>query len=225
MPADMVSHIFQVLSIAEHVQVARREARKVLERWGLDDELVATACLIVSELVTNVVRHAALLAPTAKVELSIDGAELTVSVADAHPFRPKALSAPHGAGGWGLALVKSIVEEACGSHDVVGDESTGGKAVIVRLPLVSIAGQASLLVEYPAGQAGVTRVLRGNRDDAQHSVPADRAALAETRGRWSPLSAHGHTQMLHLTIESADPDVRADRITAAASATCPRSPK
>ncbi|MBF9071744.1 ATP-binding protein [Streptacidiphilus fuscans] len=139
MSVDAMSHVFQVLSIAEHVPVARRETRKVLTGWGLDEALVDTACLIISELVTNVALHAALLSPTATVELSTDEAELTASVADAHPFRPKALPAPHGSGGWGLALVKGLVEEAHGSHEVVDDASTGGKAVVVRLPLAPAA--------------------------------------------------------------------------------------
>lgn len=139
MSTDAMIHVFQVLPIVEQVPLARRETRKVLEGWGLDDELVATSCLIVSELVTNVARHAAVLSPTAKVELGTDETELTVSVADAHPFRPKALPAPHGSGGWGLALVKGLVEEAGGSHDVVDDKETGGKAVVVHLPLVPAA--------------------------------------------------------------------------------------
>ncbi|MFG3227625.1 ATP-binding protein [Kitasatospora sp. NPDC048194] len=139
MSADALSHVFKVLSIDEHVPLARRETRKVLASWGLEGGLVEMSCLIVSELVTNVARHAALLSPTATVELGSDGAELTVSVADAHPYRPKALPAPHGTGGWGLALVKGLVEEVHGSHDVVDDASTGGKAVVVRLPLAPAA--------------------------------------------------------------------------------------
>ncbi|MFJ8475725.1 ATP-binding protein [Kitasatospora sp. NPDC094011] len=139
MATDTTSHEFKVLSTEEHVPVARRETRKILGSWGLDEEVVFTACLIVTELVTNVARHAAVLSPTAKVELSADAAELTLAVADAHPYRPKALPVPHESGGWGLALVKGLVEEAGGSHDVVGDDSTGGKSIVVHLPLAPAA--------------------------------------------------------------------------------------
>ncbi|WP_329486703.1 ATP-binding protein [Kitasatospora sp. NBC_01246] len=139
MSTSATSHVFQVLSTEEHIPVARRETRKVLVAWGLDEDLVFIACLIVTELVTNVARHAAVLSPTAKVELSADTAELTLVVTDAHPYRPKALPAPHGSGGWGLALVKGLVEEAHGSHDVVGDKATGGKSIVVQLPLVPAA--------------------------------------------------------------------------------------
>jgi anti-sigma regulatory factor (Ser/Thr protein kinase) len=135
--SSKVTHTFQVPSTDEHVPAARSETRKVLEDWGLDDELVATSCLIVTELVTNVVRHAARLSPTALIALSTDEAELTLSVADSHPFRPKALSAPHGSGGWGLALVKTLVEEARGTHDVVPDELTSGKCIVIRMPLAA----------------------------------------------------------------------------------------
>ncbi|MFJ6134952.1 ATP-binding protein [Kitasatospora sp. NPDC092286] len=86
---------------------------------------MATSCLSVSELVTNAARHAAVISPTVKVELSTDDTELTVSVADAHPFRPKALPAPNGSGGWGLALAKGLVEEAHGGRPGA-DEATAG---------------------------------------------------------------------------------------------------
>ncbi|MFE9426506.1 ATP-binding protein [Kitasatospora sp. NPDC006697] len=131
-----LSHSFHVVSADEHVPAARRETRNVLAAWGVDAEVAATACLIVTELVTNVVRHAARYSPTARVVLRADQGELTIAVADDHPFRPRALPAPHDSGGWGLALVKGLVEEAQGSHQVAADLDTGGKVIVIRLPLL-----------------------------------------------------------------------------------------
>ncbi|MFC5800761.1 ATP-binding protein [Streptomyces formicae] len=128
-------HEFQVVSTAEYVPFARRETAKVLSGWGLDAETVATACLIVTELVTNVVQHAAVLSPTAAVHLGIDAAALTLVVADAHPFKPKALPTAHDLGGRGLHLVKALVAEFHGSHEVTADETSGGKRIVIRLPL------------------------------------------------------------------------------------------
>ncbi|MET8623773.1 hypothetical protein ABZW30_08450 [Kitasatospora sp. NPDC004669] len=97
---------------------------------------------------------------------------------------------------------------------------------IRTLVAVSAAGQAALPVEHPADQAGVPLVLRGIREAAQHSVPDDLAtALTESGADWAVLPDHERAQMLHLITESADPQVRADRITAAVAAARTRSPK
>ena len=138
MASDANHHIFQVVSTAECVPPARRQTAAVLHGWGMSEDVVFTVCLIVTELVTNVARHAALLSPTATVSLTADREALTVSVADSHPLKPRALMAPHDLGGRGLHLVKALVEEVHGEHDVVADDATGGKAIIVRLPLAPV---------------------------------------------------------------------------------------
>ncbi|MGW3009671.1 ATP-binding protein [Streptomyces sp. NPDC001219] len=65
-------HDIQVISTAEHVPLARRETVKVLARWGMSEQVVDTACLIISELVTNVVQHATVLSPTATVSFAVE---------------------------------------------------------------------------------------------------------------------------------------------------------
>ncbi|MEV7778496.1 hypothetical protein [Kitasatospora sp. NPDC088351] len=94
------------------------------------------------------------------------------------------------------------------------------------LVAVSAAGQAALLVEHPTDQAGVPLVLRGIREAARHSVPDDlAAALARAGADWAVLPDHERAQMLHLITESADSQVRADRIAGAVVAARTRSPK
>ncbi|MEZ0092505.1 ATP-binding protein [Streptacidiphilus sp. EB129] len=130
-------HDLQVISMAEHVPLARRETVKVLAGWGMSGQVVDTARLIISELVTNVVQHAAVLSPTATVSFAVeDGAELVLAVADAHPFKPKPLPTAHDHGGRGLFLVNALVRELRGRAEVIPDTATGGKRIVVRLPLV-----------------------------------------------------------------------------------------
>ncbi|MEU0690119.1 ATP-binding protein [Streptomyces uncialis] len=131
-------HEFQVVSRVESVPRSRHETAKVLCGWGLAGDVVDTACLIVTELVANVVRHAALLSPTAGVCLTVDADALTLTVTDTHPFKPKPLPTAHDHGGRGLRIVSALVAEVHGSHDVVPDGANGGKRIVVRLPLAPL---------------------------------------------------------------------------------------
>ncbi len=101
----------------------------------MDDDVAHALLLIVSELVTNAVRHAALLSPELAVEVAIGAEWIRVSVEDAHPYRPKALEADHGrTGGRGLLLVREVTREAGGECDVEHTAS-GGKIIWAALPL------------------------------------------------------------------------------------------
>ncbi|MEU1516248.1 ATP-binding protein [Streptomyces sp. NPDC005811] len=133
-----VRHEFPVISTPGHVPLARHETAKVLTDWRLPDDLVDTSCLIITELVTNVVRHASVASPTATVTLAVEQAgDLVLAVADAHPFKPRPLLASHDFGGRGLHLVNALVREAGGNAAVVPDAATGGKHISICLPLSS----------------------------------------------------------------------------------------
>lgn len=104
------------------------------------DELMAGILLIVSELVTNSVRHAALLSPQVAIEIAVGPDWIRVGVEDDHPYRPKALEAEYAdTGGRGLLLVKAITTEAGGMCDVTHTE-TGGKVIWSLLPLPRAGG-------------------------------------------------------------------------------------
>jgi anti-sigma regulatory factor (Ser/Thr protein kinase) len=136
MSSTAMHHDFQVISTAEHVPLARHESAKVLASWGMSEQVVDTACLIISELVTNVVQHAAVLSPTATVTLAVEKeVGLMLTVADAHPLKPKPLPTAHDFGGRGLFLIDALVREVRGRADVVPDTTTGGKRIVIRLPL------------------------------------------------------------------------------------------
>jgi two-component sensor histidine kinase len=130
---------FAVPTKSEGAAAARRVAREVFVDWGLDlDEMmVDSAIVIISELVTNTAKHAALLCRQAEVTLALEYDCLSVAVHDRHPHRPKALLSPHpdDSGGWGLQLVRDLTAEVGGRTEVPADEDGGGKTVRVELPL------------------------------------------------------------------------------------------
>ncbi|MFI2907606.1 ATP-binding protein [Streptomyces sp. PDY-4] len=128
---------FTAPAVDASVPQARHAVRDLLLRQGVPvaDEVVQGLLLIVSELVTNAVRHAALLSPTLAVEVAVGAAWVRVSVEDNHPYRPTALETDHGrTGGRGLLLVREITREAGGTCNIE-HTSTGGKVVWAALPL------------------------------------------------------------------------------------------
>jgi anti-sigma regulatory factor (Ser/Thr protein kinase) len=128
---------FTAPAVDASVPQARHAVRDLLYRQGVpvSEDLVQGLLLIVSELVTNAVRHAALLSPMLAVEVAVGAEWVRVSVEDDHPYRPTALEADHGrTGGRGLLLVSEITREAGGVCDVEHTAS-GGKVIWAALPL------------------------------------------------------------------------------------------
>jgi anti-sigma regulatory factor (Ser/Thr protein kinase) len=97
------------------VPAARRLVAQLLSAWAAE-AFYDDAVLLVSELVTNVVRHVS--GPVLRVELALSGPGLHVAVVDASPVLPAA--APRGPqGGHGIGLVDALADrwgsERCGS--------------------------------------------------------------------------------------------------------------
>ncbi|MER5502567.1 MULTISPECIES: ATP-binding protein [unclassified Streptomyces] len=140
-PARPVSYegVWRFTAPAVDVSVprARHAVRDLLDRQGVpvDDDIAEGLLLIVSELVTNAVKHAALLSPELAVEVAVGEEWVRVSVEDNHPYRPTALETDHGqTGGRGLLLVREITREAGGACDVE-HTAGGGKIIWAALPL------------------------------------------------------------------------------------------
>lgn len=121
------------------VPAARAIAGQTLDAWGFarGDAVREAALLVLSELVTNSVRHAARLSPYIDVGLTLTDDELTVAVHDRHPHRPSAPRRPRpdGSGGWGLRLVMDLAAEQGGAMAVRADLDGPGKTVAACLPL------------------------------------------------------------------------------------------
>ncbi|MFD3727768.1 ATP-binding protein [Streptomyces sp. NPDC058671] len=93
---------------AKSVPLARRELRRVLERWEWG-AVEGAASLVLSELLTNAVRHGKV--PGREIETRfarVPGA-LRIEVHDASERRPLTALPVDGAdGGWGLPLVDTL---------------------------------------------------------------------------------------------------------------------
>ena len=130
---------FSLPSDPVSVPASRAIAGQTLDAWGFarDDSVRQTALLVISELVTNSVRHAARLSPQVDVGLSLTDRELTVAVHDHHPHHPSPLPEPRldGEGGWGLRLVTELAAESGGALAVRADRNGPGKTVAAHLPL------------------------------------------------------------------------------------------
>ncbi|GAA2424578.1 ATP-binding protein [Streptomyces macrosporus] len=121
------------------VPLARHAVRDLVRRRGVpvSDDLLHSLLLILSELVTNAVRHAALLSTEIGVEVAVGADWVRIGVEDGHPYRPTALAADPSqehTGGRGLLLVKATVAEAGGICEV-RQTASGGKEVWAVLPL------------------------------------------------------------------------------------------
>lgn len=121
---------------AKDVAGARAFTTMTLARWGLPHETVTVATLVVSELVTNAVRHTG---TTSDLLLSLHGGEVTVEVRDqGHSMVRSRRTGPDDESGRGLLLVDSLT-----SNWGVRTSAGEGKAVWCRLPSSETARSAT----------------------------------------------------------------------------------
>jgi anti-sigma regulatory factor (Ser/Thr protein kinase) len=113
------------------VGAARSEAGAQLARWGLE-EITFTTELLVSELVTNAIRHAQ---PPIQLRMILDGS-LTCEVSDGSNTAPHLRRAGrYDEGGRGLMLVSQLAERWGTRH------TKTGKTIWAQLPLPGTAGR------------------------------------------------------------------------------------
>ncbi|WP_433893350.1 ATP-binding protein [Streptomyces sp. CA-111067] len=90
------------------VPLARQELRAALAEWGRS-ELADAAELVLSELLTNSLQHAAGCGWDIETRLELDGAGVRLEVHDASEVRPRVRAAgDEDDGGRGLGLVDAI---------------------------------------------------------------------------------------------------------------------
>ena len=115
-----------------HAGHAREQTRQALCEWGLDQH-TDLAELVVSELVTNALRHGAGLI---EMRLSYADGELRVEIHDSGVGRP--VRQHVGADdecGRGLELLDGLIELHGGRRGVIDDDAGPGKTVYVELSL------------------------------------------------------------------------------------------
>ncbi|WJY48703.1 ATP-binding protein [Streptomyces chengbuensis] len=120
-------HAFCLPAVPAEVPGARRRAARVLREWGLREDGLHTAQLVISELVGNAVRHAVPHTTRATVRLTRTSATLTLTVHDGHPALPRLRFAtdPEQDGGRGLMIVDCLAREAGGALQIRRTPSRG----------------------------------------------------------------------------------------------------
>lgn len=128
-------HLLTLPTVPASVSLARQTGEYVYASWGINPghPVLGPALLILSELATNVVRHAAETSPAFDVTYASGGGVLAFAVHDRHPHQPDLveLAAPTG----GLAMVAEYTAELGGTATVRPDADRGGKNIWITLPL------------------------------------------------------------------------------------------
>ncbi|WP_241777929.1 ATP-binding protein [Streptomyces sp. CT34] len=124
-------HVFTVPVRPGAVRVARSEAATKLAEFGITPSslLSDAALLVVSELVANVLRHAADRSPTADVGVTVGAGQLVIGVADHDPRIPIVEGDAVGAG---LRTVAELTARFGGTLTVEPDWAGQGKDVLAR---------------------------------------------------------------------------------------------
>lgn len=128
-------HVLTMPTEPAAVAVARRTAEQAYAGWGINPghSVMGPALLVVSELVTNAVRHAAGVSPTVDVIYAAGAGVLAFAVHDRHPYQPDLIRLARPAGG--LAMVVEVTAERGGTATVQSDADGGGKSVWITLPV------------------------------------------------------------------------------------------
>ncbi|MCH5674833.1 ATP-binding protein [Streptomyces gilvus] len=130
-------HVLTLPTEPSAVRIARETAEQALVEWGigLRHPAVGPALLILSELVTNSVRHAAISSPTLTVIYAAGRGCLAFGVHDRHPYQPPLYGSISGTGSGGLATVMELVLGLDGTAVVRADADGKGKSIWITLPL------------------------------------------------------------------------------------------
>ncbi|MCX5343089.1 ATP-binding protein [Streptomyces atratus] len=129
-------HVLTLPAMGAAVRTARETTEQVLVEWGvsLRHPSVDPVLLILSELVTNSVRHAAVLSPTVTVLYAAGRDAFAFGVHDRHPYEP-ALHGPATGTGGGLATVVELTLGLGGTTAVRKDADGRGKSIWITVPL------------------------------------------------------------------------------------------
>ncbi|MEU8911317.1 ATP-binding protein [Streptomyces mirabilis] len=130
-------HVLTLPTMPSAVRMARETAEQALAEWGISlrHPSVDPALLILGELVTNTVRHAADLSPQLTVIYAAGKDRLAFAVHDRHPYQPALYGGVTQTGGGGLGTVMELTLGLGGTAVVRSDADGQGKSIWITLPL------------------------------------------------------------------------------------------
>ncbi|MEU8435229.1 ATP-binding protein [Streptomyces sp. NPDC029216] len=130
-------HVLTVPATGSAVRIARETTELVLVECGVGLRHPSTgpALLILSELVTNAIRHAAAVTPMITVTYAHGPGVFAFAVHDRHPYQPPLFGALATAPGSGLATVAEMTTGLGGTAVTRGDADGRGKSIWITLPL------------------------------------------------------------------------------------------
>ncbi|MEV0781676.1 ATP-binding protein [Streptomyces sp. NPDC050423] len=131
-------HVLTLPAMGSAVRIARETTEQVLTEWGVSRRhpTVDPALLILSELVTNSVQHAAVLSPTVTVIYAAGPDTFAFAVHDRHPYQPHLFSVVTGtSGSGGLGTVMELTLGLGGTAVIRSDADGRGKSIWITLPL------------------------------------------------------------------------------------------
>lgn len=130
-------HVLTLPSEPSAVRLARETAEMALMEWGigLRHPAVDPALLILGELVTNSVRHAAAASPQVTIVYAASEDCLALAVHDRHPYQPPLYGPALGSGTSGLGIVMELTLGLGGTAVVRADADGRGKSIWITLPL------------------------------------------------------------------------------------------
>ena len=124
---------------------AREWARNALPRWGLDEH-AGLVELIVSELVTNAIRHGH---GEIGISLTCTHADLWIEVSDEGPGRPQLRHpSPSDTAGRGLALIETLTTLNGGGWGCIDRAPSPGKTVYAAVPVPAGGPRGSHAVRW-----------------------------------------------------------------------------
>lgn len=130
-------HVLTLPAMGSAVRIARETTEQLVTEWGISRRhpTIDPALLILTELVTNSVRHAADLSPNVTIIFAGSPDTFAFAVHDRHPYQPALYAAVTGTRAGGLSTVVEVTLQLGGTAVVRADADGHGKSIWITLPL------------------------------------------------------------------------------------------